>query len=380
MRTDALRTVLAALLVPAAAAAQHGVPGNAAPKLDPTEDVPAAYGETLRQRAGQQLERARREGGSFIAPLQGSGAAPAELPPPADFSARLPPPARPAPDPPPPPPYETIREAAGNGNLAELLAALLETWNEPPSFARLRYPEPDAGPPDAGPPPPGAAPPGAAPPGAAPPEIRPGAALFARALYEINSDYPGPVVLEILEPPLAGAVATGGFETVRDRMTLRLKSLSFRGARFPVDAWAVGLDCACFGVDAERDRHWIARVLLPAAFRFAEGFLASRARPDETVHLAGGDAVAVRSAATARDDLYAGLGRSARSVGDILLEDAPKRPTVRIPRNTELAVMFAAPPMSARTGTSRRPAPASSDGPEPPRAGSAPAAGPGERR
>ncbi len=371
MRIDALRAGLAALLIVPAAAAQHGVPGNAAPKLDPTEDVPPAYGETLRQRAGQQLERARREGRSFIAPLQGSGAAPAELPPAADFSARPPPPARPAPEPPPPPPYETIREAAGTGNLADLLAALLEAWNEPPSFARLRYPEPDAGPPPARPPPP-------APPGAAPPEIRPGAALFARALYEINSDYPGPVVLEILEPPLAGAVATGGFETVRDRMTLRLTSLSFRGARFPVDAWAVGLDCACFGVDAERDRHWISRALLPAAFRFAEGFLTSRARPDETVHLPGGDVVAVRGAATARDDLYAGLGRSARSVGDILLEDAPKRPTVRIPRNTELAVMFASPPASARAGASRRPAPAPSGGPELPRAGSA--AGPGERR
>lgn len=326
MRIDAAVLIAAAvLLVPGGPAAAQGAPDNALPRLDPTEDVPPAYGETLRQRDRQRRDRAESEGASFIERMQGGAAPPAA--PPARFSAK--------PPPLPPPAYETVRRAAGGG-LAELLAALLEAWNAPPAFARLRYPEAPERP--AAPSPP------APPDGPALPEIRPGRAFYARALYEVNSDYPGPVVLEILEPPLAGAVATGGFETVRDRMTLRLKSLSFRGARVPVDAWAVGLDCACFGVDAERDRHWISRVLLPAAFRFAEGFLESRSRPDETVRLPGGDVVAVRSAATARDDLHAGLGRSARTVGDIMLEDAPKRPTVRIPRNAELAVMFAAPP------------------------------------
>lgn len=334
MRIDAavlLAAVAAAVLVLGGPAAAQGAPDNALPRLDPTEEVPPAYGETLRQRDRQRRDRAESEGASFIERMQGGAAPPPEPAPPARFSAK------PPPLPPPAPAYETVRRAAGGG-LAELLAALLEAWNAPPAFARLRYPEaPEA---SAAPSPP--APPDA--PAAALPEIRPGRAFYARALYEVNSDYPGPVVIEILEPPLAGAVATGGFETVRDRMTLRLTGLSFRGARVPVDAWAVGLDCACFGVDAERDRHWIARVLLPAALRFAEGFLESRSRPDETVRLPGGDVVAVRSAATARDDLHAGLARSARTVGDILLEDAPKRPTVRIPRNAELAVMFATPP------------------------------------
>lgn len=366
MRTDASFGLPAAavLLVLGGPGAAQTLPDNAAPRLDPTEEVRQAYGETLRQRDRQRRDRAESEGASFIERMQGGAAPPPE--PPARFSAKPPPPAA-EPDP-PDPPYETVREAAETGALPELVAALLEIWNAPPAFARLRYPPPPAEPPD---PPASEARPAPRLPG-----VRPGRSFYARATYEVNSDYPGPVVLEILEPPLAGAVATGGFETVRDRMTLRLTSLSFRGSRFPVDAWAVGLDCACFGVDAERDRHWISRVLLPAAFRFAEGFLDSRSRPDETVRLPGGDVVAVRGAATARDDLYAGLGRAARSVGDILLEDAPKRPTVRIPRNTELAVMFAAPPASALAGTSRRPVPASSDGP--PRAGSA--SGPGERR
>ena len=363
MRTDATLALLAALLLPGVPAAQQA-PDNARPALDPTEEVSEAYGETLRERERQLRERAESEGESYIEMIQG-GDDPPPAPPPAATFAPSPPP---EPAPPPAPAYETVAPPPATGGLAELIAALLETWNAPPVFARLRYPEPEV---RQEPPRP------RRPPAPKLPEIRAGQALYARALYEVNSDYPGPVVLEILEPPLAGAVATGGFETVRDRMTLRLKSLSFRGARFPVDAWAVGLDCACFGVDAERDRHWIARVLLPAAFRFAEGFLAARARADETVHLPGGDVVSVRRETATRDDLYAGLGRSARSVGDILLEDAPKRPTLRIPRNTELAVMFAAPPgaASARREAFRRSAPPP-DGPPPAGGLRAPAAEP----
>ena len=45
-----------------------------------------------------------------------------------------------------------------------------------------------------------------------------------------------------------------------------------------------------------------------------------------------------------REAIYRGLGEAARSAGDILLQDAPAGPTVRIPRNAELAVVFERPP------------------------------------
>ena len=54
-----------------------------------------------------------------------------------------------------------------------------------------------------------------------------------------NSDYPGPVLLELLEPPLAGAVVSGEFALVRERLVLRLTRLEYRGRCVPVDAWAV---------------------------------------------------------------------------------------------------------------------------------------------
>ena len=51
-----------------------------------------------------------------------------------------------------------------------------------------------------------------------------------------------------------------------------------------------------------------------------------------------------RAEAGSEEALYAGLGAATRTFGDILIADAPKETTVRIPRDTPLVVMFAAMP------------------------------------
>ena len=135
---------------------------------------------------------------------------------------------------------------------------------------------------------------------------------------------------------------------VGERLVLRLARLEYRGRSVSVDAWAVGLDCACYGVEGEVDSHWFSRVLLPSAVRFAEGFLAALARPAESLSIGDGDVRYERREAATRDAVNAGLASAARTAGDVLLENAPDGPTVRIPRDTELVVVFAAPPGGAQ--------------------------------
>ena len=96
-------------------------------------------------------------------------------------------------------------------------------------------------------------------------------------------------------------------------------------------------------MDGEVDSHWFERVLLPASVRFAEGFLTALSRPRETVIV--GDGVRYeRLDASTREAVHAGLATAARTAGDVLLENAPDGPSVRIARDTELVVVFAAPP------------------------------------
>ena len=232
-----------------------------------------------------------------------------------------------------PPRQEGSPPARPEDRISDLIGVLLQNWSKPPQIVRIRYPpaKPEtAAPATSGTPPEPSIP--------LPPA---GGGIYARTIYAVNSDYPGPVLIELLGPPLAGAVATGAFTLSGERMVLRLTSLEYRGRRRATDGWAVGLDCACYGIAGEVDSHFFQRVLLPAAVRFAEGFLTAMGRPAESVTLGSGDVRYERRQGSTREAVHSGLGTAARSAGDILLENAPTRPTVRIPRDTELIVMFA---------------------------------------
>ena len=222
------------------------------------------------------------------------------------------------------------------GNLAAIVAALIEAINREPDIRRIGYASGAAE--RSG----GERREAMAPAKGPLPRVAAGDAFYARVMHAVNSDYPGPVLIELLQPPLAGAVARGEFELVRDRMVIRIGSLDVAGETMPVDAVAVGLDCACFGVAGDVFYHWWDRVLLPAATGFVERYLIARAEPERRVVSVAGETVVTeergRSARQARD---AGLAAAAGRVGQVLLEQAPSRQTVEIPRNAEVAVMFA---------------------------------------
>lgn len=366
----------AALLAALAAAPAHAQidVDNRDVKVDPAAPGTPEYERTIEERNRRERERAREEGSSHIdstygpfGPGSGGTEAAAETPVP---KAAEPAAAKPAakagaavPEPGPqqraraaPRGYEALDEVSGGG-LRDLIGELLKVLDKPPRTVRLRAvssPARRPGETASAPAAPASAEAGA---GTAFPAVKAGGALYARVLYAVDSDYPGPVLLEILEPPLAGAVATGTFERVRDRLVVRVGRVSWRGADAPADGWAVGLDCACFGIEGEVDRHWFERLILPAAFRFAEGFLAAKAAATRRVEVSGETVMEERAAPTDRQAVYAGLGEAARSAGEILLQDAPTGPTVRIPRDAELAVVFARPPgAGAERGRARPPA------------------------
>ena len=346
--------VICALLAASSAwpgSAWAQMPDNRGVKLNPEDSVPPAYLDTLDERDRVRLDAARQQGESFVPIFPGRGQAPGYTQPAGGVgstrSVTESPPAlqhqsggRVTPR----PTYEAYSPLRQEGSppgrledrISDLIGVLLQTWSKPPQIVRIRYPpaKPEtAAPATSGTPP--------EPPIPLPPA---GGGIYARTIYAVNSDYPGPVLIELLGPALAGAVATGAFTLVGERMVLRLTSLEYRGRRMATDGWAVGLDCACYGIAGEVDRHFFQRVLLPAAVRFAEGFLTVMGRPAESVTLGSGDVRYERRQGSTREAVHSGLGTAVRSAGDILLENAPTRLTVRIPRDTELIVMFASPP------------------------------------
>ena len=369
--------LLAVVLVLGAAPASFALEGiDAGVKLNPAEGTGhEAYEQGLDKRNRQDRQEAAEEGESHVDVVTGVvGDRPREAVKPPEVISR---PREPEAGPEAAAP-ETIavdgeeplrewrpEEAAGyaagtgddEGNLDAIVAALVDAINRPPDIRRIAYGAPEGERRDGG-----AA---RAPERKAPlPRVGAGDAFYARVMHAVNSDYPGPVLIELLQPPLAGAVARGEFQLVRERMVIRLASLDIGGETVAVDAVAVGLDCACFGVAGDVSYHWWERVLLPAATGFVEQYLIARAEPERrTVTTDGGTVVTDEEQRSARQARDAGLAAAAGRVGQVLLEQAPARQTVEIPRNAEVAVMFAerlARPSAAapETDAARAPAPA----------------------
>ena len=331
--------LLALSLALAAGAAWPQTPDNRGVALDPDDPGTPAYRDTLEVRDRDRLEHALDVGETHIPLLTVPVRAPEPATPPV-----APPPVV-APDPGPARARAdggwTVedhgpRDGAGAG---EAVKALLDAWSRPPRPVRLHLApeaEPDGGD-TAGP----ARDAASRPVPALFPGLVPGRGFHARVLYTVDSDHPGPVLLELLEPPLAGALASGAFTRHRHRLVLRLNRLEHRGRRGAVDGWGVGLDCACYAISGEVDRHLFARVLLPAAIAFAGGFLEAAGQAAETLTVgADQDIVHRRSRTRTRDHLYAGGATAAEALGRVLLEEAPRGPTVRLPRDTELVVVF----------------------------------------
>ncbi len=322
-------------------------------KFNPGDGVGTQkFGETIKKRDAQRHRQAGDEGRSHVDVLSGAadGGRRDAVEPPEVTSVR-----REAgegqPEDPAVVPVERVQErpeweqdpssvpvgtGEDEGNLDAIVAALIEAINREPDIRRIGY---AAGEPEPG----GGGRRAAVEPAKGPlPRVAAGDAFYARVMHAVNSDYPGPVLIELLQPPLAGTVARGEFQLVRERMVIRIGSLDVAGETVPVDAVAVGLDCACFGVAGDVSYHWWDRVLLPAATGFVERYLIARAEPERrVVSVAGETVVTEESARSARQARDAGLAAAAGRVGQVLLEQAPSRQTVEIPRNAEVAVMFA---------------------------------------
>lgn len=338
-------------------------------RFDPEKPATPAYREAIEAGDAAREREALKEGESFSQtfsrPTRPAGPPPGTIPAAAAPKVEGPPPdAEAVVDAPEAPPRADPRSASdpraaeyrerlpergrgGDRDTASPLDALLEVLAEPPGkvvwldYARDRR-QPDGTGPEAGV--------GAAPLPGPLAGLQVGKGLYARTLYEANSDWPGPVVLEVLEPPLAGAVATGAFQEANERLVIRIDRLSLGRDSWAVEGWAVDPGCACYGIPGRVDRHWFQRVLLPSALAFAEGFLDAAARTAQVVARdASGASITVESAAPShRQQLYAGAAQAARRAGSVLLESVPAGPTVRVPRNTELVLVVTAPPEAER--------------------------------
>lgn len=180
-----------------------------------------------------------------------------------------------------------------------------------------------------------------APPASGVPGIKPGDILYAVNRVALDSDAPGPAMVEVVMGPYKGARAVGSFQRLGENLVLRFNSLVLKdGTRYSVQAYAIDPNTDRTAVKSSVNRHWLARWGGLVAASFLEGF---------------GDAVArsgVSSTSTIygsseryphydlEDQLWLGGARVGRRAAGLLENNFSMPPTVTLASGTEMGLLL----------------------------------------
>ena len=168
---------------------------------------------------------------------------------------------------------------------------------------------------------------------------------YAQVLIEANSDVPGPVLVQLVSGPLAGARMIGSFSVMSDLLVLTFNSIIIDGLNQPVNAIALDPNSTLPGIASEVNQRYFKRVLLPAAAKFLEGVGSAIAQDSQTTVTVSGDTVIQETEALDfEQELGRGVEASFGEISEFMQDEADDtEPMVRVSRGTPIGVFFLQP-------------------------------------
>jgi intracellular multiplication protein IcmE len=175
---------------------------------------------------------------------------------------------------------------------------------------------------------------------------------YGQVLIEANSDVPGPVLVQLVSGPLAGARLIGSFDVVGDLLVLNFNSVVIDGLNQPVSAIALDPNTTLPGIASEVNNRYFKRVILPAAARFLEGVGSAIAQDAETTVTVSGDTVIEETEALDfEQEIGRGVEEAFEEVADFMEDEADAtRVLVRVARGTPVGVFFLEPVIEIEDG------------------------------
>lgn len=168
---------------------------------------------------------------------------------------------------------------------------------------------------------------------------------FGRLITEANTDFPSPILGEIVSGPLRGTRILGRFQTAQRSLVLRFTTAVVDGISYGIDALALEPESARAGIVTEYDSRFFRRVILPGAAAFVQGLgegIADAGKTDVSVN--GQSVTSSEKDLGAREELFNAIKESADEIGDFLEEEADATPPlIRVAPGTPMALLFLTP-------------------------------------
>jgi intracellular multiplication protein IcmE len=171
-----------------------------------------------------------------------------------------------------------------------------------------------------------------------------GKGVYARTKLAASSDQGGPVVVTAESGPIAGDDMTGSFERRGDRLVVKLDSISLQnGAQETIDALVIAPDSMETAVASSVDQHYVARFVLPVAAAFVAGLGQAIAQSNAIVAVSPFGGYTAQNHLNFNQQLGVAAGAAGNQAQNLLLQNAPKGPTVKLDAGVNVGVIFLKP-------------------------------------
>ena len=173
------------------------------------------------------------------------------------------------------------------------------------------------------------------------PIVTAGTIAYAQLLMELNSDIEGPVMAQVLSGPFEGARAIGKVETKDEYMVITFDRIIKDAVSYAVNSIALDEHTTLAAHATDIDHHYFARVILPAAAKFVEGYGSAVAQTGTTTQqTSGGGQSTSTPKPTPKESLYKGLEESTKKVSEMLQKGAERPITVKVAKGTTMGILF----------------------------------------
>lgn len=343
--------------------------GELAPSAARTDKVSAstspAYQEQLARYSAARAEAALASGDSFVSPAADVRARPVPVPVPAPApqarparvverpQARVPPaPAPEKPQPPSRPGQAGQGRTAGQGAQPDPAAAKMTAWlaaltprepapqltmilNAPAPVQPARSVQPAA-------------------PASGLPGLTVGDILHAVNRVTLDSDAPGPAMVEVVRGPYRGARVTGSFQRLGEHLVLRFSELAARdGTLYPIEGYAIDPATDRTAVRTSVDRHTLERWGGLVAASFLEGFgdAVSRSGTSSYATVYGSGWSVPRY--SLGDEMWIAAGKVGERAANVLDRGFNRAPTVVLESGTAMGVLLLRVPEAGKERSGR---------------------------
>lgn len=175
--------------------------------------------------------------------------------------------------------------------------------------------------------------------------VRAGTIVPGVMMSALNSDEPGPVLVEIVSGPLKGARIIGQMESANQTITVRASRLSMPGANqtYNIDGYLVDVNTARTGVATDVNNHYFLRYGLQLAAAFITGYgQAVQNMGAVTTTSALGGTTTTYPSLDHKQISESALGQVGQTLGQNLQQDSNRAPTVTVNSGTPVGILFMA--------------------------------------